>query len=33
VIQQFETAAFVEVDELPDSSRGAGGYGSTGGFR
>jgi dUTP pyrophosphatase len=33
VIQQFETAAFVEVDQLPDSSRGAGGYGSTGGFR
>jgi dUTP pyrophosphatase len=33
VIQRFETAAFVEVDELPDSSRGAGGYGSTGGFR
>ena len=33
VIQQFETAAFVEVDELSDSARGAGGYGSTGGFR
>jgi dUTP pyrophosphatase len=33
VIQRFETAAFVEVDQLPDSSRGAGGYGSTGGFR
>ena len=33
VIQQFEAATFVEVDELPDSSRGAGGYGSTGGFR
>jgi len=33
VIQRFETAAFVEVDTLPDSSRGAGGYGSTGGFR
>src|SRR5689334_20325563 len=32
VIQQFETAAFVEVDDLPDSARGAGGYGSTGGF-
>jgi dUTP pyrophosphatase len=32
VIQQFETATFVEVDDLPDSSRGAGGYGSTGGF-
>jgi dUTP pyrophosphatase len=33
VIQQFETATFVEVDDLPDSARGAGGYGSTGGFR
>jgi dUTP pyrophosphatase len=32
VIQQFETATFVEVDDLPDSARGAGGYGSTGGF-
>jgi dUTP pyrophosphatase len=32
VIQQVETAAFVEVEELPDSSRGAGGHGSTGGF-
>ena len=32
VIQQFETATFVEVDDLPDSSRGAGGHGSTGGF-
>ena len=32
VIQRFERARFVEVDELPDSSRGAGGYGSTGGF-
>ena len=32
VIQQFETATFVEVDDLPDSPRGAGGYGSTGGF-
>ena len=32
VIQQFVTAGFVEVDELPDSARGAGGYGSTGGF-
>jgi dUTP pyrophosphatase len=33
VIQRFETAAFVAVDQRPDSSRGAGGYGSTGGFR
>ena len=33
VIQQFETASFADVDDLPDSARGAGGYGSTGGFR
>ena len=32
VIQRFETASFVEVDALPESARGAGGYGSTGGF-
>jgi dUTP pyrophosphatase len=32
VIQQFETATFVEVEDLPDSARGAGDYGSTGGF-
>jgi dUTP pyrophosphatase len=32
VVQRFETARFVEVDELPGSVRGAGGYGSTGGF-
>lgn len=32
VVQQFTRADFVEVDELPDSVRGAGGYGSTGGF-
>ncbi|MCW2849098.1 MAG: dUTP diphosphatase [Marmoricola sp.] len=32
VIQRFETATFVEADDLPDSPRGAGGYGSTGGF-
>ncbi|MCW2768001.1 MAG: dUTP diphosphatase [Nocardioides sp.] len=32
VIQRFERARFVEVTELPDSTRGAGGYGSTGGF-
>jgi dUTP pyrophosphatase len=32
VVQRFETAEFVEVDALPDSVRGAGGYGSTGGF-
>ena len=33
VIQQVERARFVEVDNLPGSDRGAGGYGSTGGFR
>ena len=33
VIQRFESAEFVEVAELPDSVRGEGGYGSTGGFR
>jgi dUTP pyrophosphatase len=32
VIQQVESARFVEVDELPGSMRGEGGYGSTGGF-
>lgn len=32
VVQRFERARFVEVTELPDSVRGAGGYGSTGGF-
>jgi dUTP pyrophosphatase len=32
VIQQVETARFVEVETLPDSVRGEGGYGSTGGF-
>ena len=32
VIQQFETATFVEADDLPGSARGTGGYGSTGGF-
>jgi len=32
VIQRVERAAFVEVDVLPGSVRGAGGYGSTGGF-
>ena len=32
VVQRFERARFVEVDVLPDSQRGAGGYGSTGGF-
>jgi dUTP pyrophosphatase len=31
VIQRVERAAFVEVAELPDSERGAGGFGSTGG--
>ena len=32
VIQRFETALFVEAGDLPESVRGAGGYGSTGGF-
>ncbi len=32
VVQRFEHARFVAVDELPASERGAGGYGSTGGF-
>ena len=32
VIQRFERARFIEVGELPDSGRGDGGYGSTGGF-
>ena len=32
VVQRFEQARFVEVDQLPESSRGEGGYGSTGGF-
>jgi dUTP pyrophosphatase len=32
VVQRFERAAFVEVAALPESVRGAGGYGSTGGF-
>ncbi|WP_300402262.1 dUTP diphosphatase [uncultured Nocardioides sp.] len=30
VVQRVERAAFVEVDALPDSARGSGGYGSTG---
>ena len=32
VVQRVEQARFVEVEVLPDSSRGEGGYGSTGGF-
>jgi dUTP pyrophosphatase len=32
VIQRVERAQFSEVGELPDSVRGDGGYGSTGGF-
>ncbi|HET8560913.1 MAG TPA: dUTP diphosphatase [Marmoricola sp.] len=32
VVQRVEEAVFVEVADLPDSARGAGGYGSTGGF-
>jgi dUTP pyrophosphatase len=30
VVQRFERAAFAEVDALPESARGIGGYGSTG---
>ena len=32
VIQRVEHAQFLPVDELPDSVRGTGGFGSTGGF-
>ncbi len=32
VFQRVEQAAFAEVAVLPDSARGEGGYGSTGGF-
>jgi len=32
VVQRVERAGFVEVDRLPETARGAGGYGSTGGF-
>ncbi|QEH93091.1 dUTP diphosphatase [Dermacoccus abyssi] len=32
VVQRVEKATFVVVDDLDDSSRGAGGHGSTGGF-
>jgi dUTP pyrophosphatase len=32
VVQRVEQVRFVEVDALPPSVRGAGGYGSTGGF-
>ena len=32
VLQRVEQARFVEVDRLPGSVRGDGGYGSTGGF-
>ena len=32
VIQRVERAEFLAHDALPDSARGAGGYGSTGGF-
>lgn len=33
VVQQVSQAQFVEVDELPETSRGTGGFGSTGGHR
>ncbi len=32
VIQRFERAEFIDVEALPESARGSGGYGSTGGF-
>jgi dUTP pyrophosphatase len=32
VIQRFERASFEAVQALPESARGSGGYGSTGGF-
>ena len=32
VVQRVEKARFVEVETLPGSARGEGGYGSTGGF-
>ena len=32
VVQRFERARFVAVSDLPESVRGTGGYGSTGGF-
>jgi len=32
VIARVEMGELVEVDELPDSARGVGGYGSTGGY-
>jgi dUTP pyrophosphatase len=32
VVQRVEYVRFVEADELPDSVRGTGGHGSTGGF-
>lgn len=32
VIQKVERARFIQVQELDDTSRGAGGFGSTGGF-
>jgi dUTP pyrophosphatase len=32
VVQRVERAVFTEVGSLPDSERGAGGHGSTGGF-
>jgi dUTP pyrophosphatase len=33
IVQRVSRARFVEVDHLPGSVRGAGGFGSTGGFR
>lgn len=33
IVQRFETVTFLAVNELPDSERGAGGYGSSGGHQ
>lgn len=32
VVQEYLTPAYVEVEDLTDTARGAGGFGSTGGF-
>lgn len=33
IVQRFESVTFLATDELPDSERGAGGYGSSGGHQ
>jgi len=32
IVQRVERVVFVEVEKLPESARGTGGHGSTGGF-